>query len=113
MRKNIKLLSKNEIINIIKQNRHTIASYKVKKIGLFGSYVRNEQKILSDIDLFVEFDKTAFDKDMKGLFNNYLELTSYLEKLLGRKVDILTPISIETIRIKEVADEIKRTLVYV
>ena len=40
-------------------------------------------------------------------------LSSYLENLFGERVDILTPVSIETIRIKEVADEIKRSAIYV
>jgi hypothetical protein len=41
-----------------------------------------------------------------------MDLSSYLEDLLGKKVDILTPASIETIRIKEVAEGIKRSVIY-
>ncbi len=42
-----------------------------------------------------------------------MRLSSFLETLFGRKVDILAPISIESIRIKEVAEKIKRDLIYV
>ena len=61
----------------------------------------------------MEFDPSHFGKDFKGLLDAYMYLSFFLKKLLGRKVDILTPVSIETIRIKDVAEEIKRSLVYV
>ncbi len=87
--------------------------YSVKRIGIFGSCITGKIKKNSDIDLVIEFDPDAFGKDFKGLFDVFIKLSFYLEKLLGRKVDILTPISIETIRIKEVAEEIKKNIVYV
>lgn len=80
--------------------------YSVKRIGIFGSCITGKIKKNSDTDLVIEFDLNAFGKDFKGLFDVFMKLSFYLEKLLGRKVDILTPISIETIRIKEVAEEI-------
>jgi len=40
-------------------------------------------------------------------------LADYLEGLFKRKVDILTPLGVESIRVKRVADEIKRRLIYV
>uniref|UniRef100_A0A7C6ED20 Nucleotidyltransferase n=1 Tax=candidate division WOR-3 bacterium TaxID=2052148 RepID=A0A7C6ED20_UNCW3 len=108
-----KRLTRREIINLLKEQRNIWKGYKVKRIGLFGSYVRNEGTRKSDVDLVVEFDLKAFGKNFKGLFDTYIDLSSYLENLLGRKVDILTPVSIETIRIKEVAEEIKKNIVYV
>ena len=33
--------------------------YKVKEIGIFGSYVRGEQKKSSDVDILVKFDRYA------------------------------------------------------
>ena len=55
--------------------------YNVKEIGVFGSYVRGEQKKGSDIDILVEFSKVP------GLEFAGLEIE--LEKLLGEKVDLV------------------------
>lgn len=106
-------LTSKEILDILREHQDTLRKYKVKKIGLFGSYIKGEQKRKSDIDLLVEFDMTAFDENFRGLFDNFMDLSSYLEKLFGKKVDILTPVSIESIRIKEVSEEIKRSVIYV
>ena len=111
--KHKKVLTGEEILSLLREHQDVLKKYEVKKIGLFGSYVRKEQKRGSDIDLIVEFDRTAFDINLTGYFDNFMSLSSYLENLFGEKVDILTPISIETIRIKEVADEIKRSVIYV
>lgn len=110
---NKKGLTRDEIIKKIRESRDELKKYGVKRIGLFGSFARDEQKRESDIDLVVEFDRSFFGKDFKGLFDAYTGLSSYLEGLFGRRVDILTPISIETIRLKEVAEDIKRSIIYV
>lgn len=106
-------LTKDKIIEQLRENQEIVRKYGVKRIGLFGSFVRNEQKRTSDIDLVVEFDHASFGKDFKGLFDAYMRLSTFLEELFGRKVDILTPVSIDTIRIKEVAEEIKESVIYV
>lgn len=57
--------------------------YNVKKMGIFGSFVRGEQKRTSDLDILVEFDSPI------GFFK-FLELEEYLGKLLGTKVDLVS-----------------------
>ena len=79
--------------------------YSVRRIGVFGSYVRGEQKATSDIDVLVEFEKPTFD--------NFMDLAFYLEELFGRRVDLLTPEGVKGIRIKEIAKEIMGGVVYV
>ncbi|MEW6095406.1 MAG: nucleotidyltransferase family protein [bacterium] len=108
-----KILTKEEIIKKLRENREILKRYGVKRIGLFGSYSQGKQKSNSDIDLVVEFGLSNFGKDFKGLFDVFMDLSSYIEKLFDRKVDILTPDSIRTIRIKEVAEEIERSIIYV
>jgi len=94
------------VLDILKKHEKEIKErFGVKRIGVFGSFVRGEQKETSDIDLVVEFEKPNFD--------NFMDLAFYLEDLTGRSVDILTPDGIKHIRIKEVADEIMRSIVYV
>ncbi|MDI6783485.1 MAG: nucleotidyltransferase domain-containing protein [bacterium] len=108
-----KNLTKQEITDKLRENRKILELYGVKRIGLFGSYIRSENKKNSDIDLVVEFDRKKFGQDFKGLFDAFTDLTAYMERLFNRKVDILTADSIKTIRIKEVAEAIQRSIVYV
>ena len=95
------------IMRILKDHKEELKrNFSVKKIGVFGSYTREEQTPESDIDIYVEFD-------MKNLtFDRYLELIDYLEKLLGRKIDLITKYGVETIRIPYIKEEIKRSLIY-
>ena len=51
-----KELTDKEIISLLKKHKDLLKKYKVKRIGLFGSYVRGEQKKRSDIDFLVEFE---------------------------------------------------------
>ncbi|MHA2611563.1 MAG: nucleotidyltransferase family protein [bacterium JZ-2024 1] len=105
MKKKIKVLSKEEIVSLLNKHREELKKYKVKKIGLFGSFVRGKQTAKSDIDFFVEFEEPVFD--------NFIGLSSFLEKLFKRKVEILTPAGLESIRIEHIKEEIKRTIYYV
>ena len=56
--------------------------YSVVEIGIFGSFVRGEQKKKSDIDILVEFEKIP---DLLQFIN----LERYLSKLLKKKVDLV------------------------
>ena len=60
------------------------ADFGVKRIGIFGSFARGEQKRTSDVDVLVEF---AYGK---ATFDNFMQLAFYLEDLFSRKVDLLT-----------------------
>ncbi len=57
--------------------------YHVKSLGVFGSWIRGEQRKGSDLDLLVEFDEPP------GLFG-FVELEEHLSSLLGVKVDLVT-----------------------
>ena len=57
--------------------------FKVKTIGVFGSYVRGEQKRGSDVDILVEFGEPV------GLFE-FMDLEDCLSELLGVKVDLVS-----------------------
>ena len=60
--------------------------FGVRRIGVFGSYARGDEREGSDVDILVEFDKPTFD--------NFMDLSIYLEDLLGREVDLVTPNSL-------------------
>ena len=73
-----------KIQNNLKNLKNEIEQkYRAKIIGLFGSYVRGEQKHESDLDVLVRFFDGATLFDLNGLAN-------FLEKELNLKVDIVS-----------------------
>jgi hypothetical protein len=58
--------------------------FSVKKIGLFGSVARGEDRPESDVDIEVEFEQGL------DTYENYIGLSFYLDELLGRRVDLVT-----------------------
>ena len=100
------MINRAKAIEILRSELPYMADhYGVKRIGLFGSLAKGDQKVSSDIDVVVEFEKPI------GL--KFMELADYIEKILGNKVDILTPDGIKSIRIEEVARNIEQSIVYV
>jgi len=104
MKKQKKPLTKDEILDAIRKHRDILLKYKVREIGLFGSFVRGEQEDRSDIDLIVDFEEPSIE--------NLMGLSSFLENLFGRKVEILTPAGVDSIRINHIKEEIKGSIVY-
>ncbi len=76
--------TKNDILNALGQNRSRLSTLGVKRIGLFGSYVRGEQCPDSDIDLLVEFAPG------RKTFDTFMELCFFLEEILQHKVELVT-----------------------
>jgi len=76
--------SKIAILNSLVQNRSSLRGYGVTRIGLFGSYVRNEAGPDSDVDLLVDIEKD------KKTFRNFMQLNYFLEGLLHKKVELVT-----------------------
>ena len=104
MKKQNKLLTKEEIFDALRKHRDILLRYKVKEIGLFGSIVKGQQSEKSDIDVFANFEEPSIE--------NFMGLSFFLENLFGKKVEILTPAGVESIRINHVKEEIKRSIVY-
>ncbi|MEJ5285504.1 MAG: nucleotidyltransferase family protein [Brevinematia bacterium] len=100
-------MTKQEIINILRENRKILEQYGVKKIAIFGSFARNTAKEDSDIDLVLDIEEGRIN------FKTFSELVDFLENIFGRRVDILTPSSIKNIRIKEIKERIEKELEYV
>ena len=88
-----------EIKKIINQNKRILENkYKVKKIAIFGSYVRGEQTEKSDVDILVEF------KEPVGFL--FIHLADFLEEILGVKVDLITFEAVKPNRRKYIMEEI-------
>jgi predicted nucleotidyltransferase len=79
------MTTKNSILDIIRTHKSQLASFGINKIGLFGSYARDEQKPQSDIDILVDFIPE------QETFDNFMNLCNYLEELFaGEKVEVVT-----------------------
>ena len=100
------MLDREKIVRLLRENYPYLASeYGVARIGLFGSFVKSHPGEFSDIDLIVEFDRPIGFR--------FVEFAEYLEQILGRKVDILTPLGVRGIRVAQVAKNITESIVYV
>ncbi len=73
--------------------------YKVKTIGIFGSYVRGKQKKRSDIDILVEFE------EVPGLLT-FLEVENYLSDILNIKVDLVMKDALKPVIGKHILREV-------
>ncbi len=76
--------------------------FNVKTIGLFGSYVRDEQTEKSDLDMLVDFEKPI------GFFK-LINLEEYIAEKLGTKVEVVTPGALK----ERIKPYIMRDIVYV
>jgi predicted nucleotidyltransferase len=90
-------MKQKDILVALKKQKSALDEFGVRSIALFGSFAREEAKESSDIDMLVEF------KHPVGLFE-FAGLKLYLEKILGREVDLVTP---EALR-KEMREDILR-----
>jgi len=88
------------IINKIRENLPIIRDkYKVKTIGLFGSYIRCEQKKRSDVDILVEF------KEPISLLE-FMALERELSKFIGKKVDLVMKTTLKSMIGKNILREV-------
>ena len=71
-----------QIFAVLSDNDELLRVRGVRRIGLFGSFARNQGRARSDLDFLVEFEQPTFD--------NYMNLAFTLEKLFGRHVDLVT-----------------------
>ena len=74
-----------KILTILKDNKPSLSKYGVSNIGLFGSYLRNEQSPQSDIDLLIDFEPDEEN------FDNYMAVYDIFENLFkDEKIEIVT-----------------------
>lgn len=81
---------KTEIKAMILSLSPQIKTLGVSRLGLFGSFVRNEQTPESDVDFWVEFAPT------QKKYKNFIALAYLLEKNMGRSTELVTPESLSS-----------------
>ena len=79
------MTTKENILAILRAHKPDFSKYGVSNIGLFGSYLRNEQSAKSDIDLLIDFEPE------KESFDNYMAVYDMFASLFkNEKIEIVT-----------------------
>jgi predicted nucleotidyltransferase len=76
-------MRRNEALAVLRAHIEDVRRYSVRSLALFGSVARDEATPSSDVDVLVEFAETP-------RWAAFLDLKEYLERLLGRPVDLVT-----------------------
>lgn len=98
------MTTKEKIIATLKTKKPELLKFGVINVGLFGSYLRNEQSNTSDIDLLIDFepDKESFD--------NYMAVYDIFESIFkNQKVEVVTKNGLS----KYIGPKILKDVVYV
>ncbi len=94
-----------EILTFLHHNRQFLLDhYHVTKIGLFGSFARNEQKASSDVDLLIELEEGT-----DNIYDLKVSLKAFLSAAFNRSVDLAREKYLKTYA----KDQILKDTVYV
>ena len=100
------MLTSEEVFDILRKELSFLKrEFNIKKIGVFESFAKGKPNEGSNIDIVVEFETSI------GLA--FMDLADYLENLFNKKVNILTPEEIRSIRVEKIAQEISMSVIYV
>ena len=79
------MTTKDNILKKLKSNKLELTKFGVRNVGLFGSYLHDEQSSESDIDLLVDFEPE------KENFDNYMAVYDFFEDLFkNEKIEVVT-----------------------
>lgn len=89
-----------QYVRILRRHLPMLRSrYRVRSLGVFGSFVRGEQRRGSDLDVLVDFNRPL------GLFK-FIELEHEISRLLGVKVDLVMKDALKPTIGKRILDEV-------
>jgi predicted nucleotidyltransferase len=96
--------TKTEVLSRIQQHQEQLKAFGVKHLGLFGSFVREEQDAESDVDVLVEFEAE------QKTFDNFIHLSFFLEELLNRQIELVTPESLSPYIRPNIMNEVEHVI---
>lgn len=92
----------NDLLAMLEENIPTLTNlYQIESIGIFGSFVKDEQDQDSDLDILISFS------EIPGLFS-FIELENKLSSILGIKVDLVMEDALKPGIAKRILDEVVR-----
>ncbi len=79
------MTTKENILKTLKSNKLKLSKLGIRNVGLFGSYIRNEQSSESDIDLLIDFEPE------KENFDNFMAVYDLFETIFkNEKIEVVT-----------------------
>lgn len=90
-----------QLEELLRNHEQEIRAHGVRRLGLFGSFTRGQQRDDSDVDLLVEFVEGA------KTFDHFMGLAVLLEDILGRRVELVTPESLSPYIGARILDEVE------
>lgn len=79
------MTTKDHILNTLKSHKQELTQFGIRNVGLFGSYLRDEQNQDSDIDLLIDFEPENEN------FDNYMAVYDLFERLFrNERVEVVT-----------------------
>jgi predicted nucleotidyltransferase len=79
------MTTKDNILKTLKSNKLNLSKFGIRNVGLFGSYIRNEQSSVSDIDLLIDFEPE------KENFDNFMAVCDLFERIFeNEKIEVVT-----------------------
>lgn len=98
------MTTREHILSVLKNHKPELSKLGVSNVGLFGSYLRNEQSPMSDIDLLIDFEPE------KENFDNYMAVYDVFENMFkGEKIEVVTKNGLS----KHIGPKILKDIVYV
>jgi predicted nucleotidyltransferase len=98
----IPVQTKAEVLSLLQKNKQDLQYFGISRCGIFGSFVRDDAiNTESDVDILVIF------KPNQKTFDNFMNLSFFLEDLFGRKVDLLTIESLSPYIGPHILDEVE------
>jgi len=79
---------KSDVVARLREQQSRMPEFGVRKIGIFGSFARDEATMSSDVDVLVEFDPA------RKTFDNFINLSFFLEDIRQRRVELVTTSSL-------------------
>lgn len=102
---NLPVQNKTEIIERLQKHQTTLQKLGVQHCGLFGSFIGGNINAQSDVDLLVRFNPE------QKTFDNFMNLCFFLEDILGRSVDVVTPESLSPYIGPHILEEVEDVLI--
>lgn len=101
------IINKEYILKKLRENRDFFDKHEVKRIGIFGSYAKDEATEESDIDIIVEMNIT------KDIYFNYCYVLYFLEDLFNKKIDLVNAtnnINYKVPQVKEHFEKVRKDI---
>jgi hypothetical protein len=77
-----------DLQRLLAEHEKELKRFRVRTLSVFGSVARGQASVTSDVDLLVDFDNAPG-------FDQYMDLKFFLEDLLHRRVDLVTPAALK------------------